>query len=95
MSYFNIIKLDATASSNDWLKEKLLSGSCVDGQVVWVKNQTKGRGQRSKTWVTDPGKNLTFSLLKQFPSLSVQHSFLINCAVTLSIVAGSKRKDRY
>ena len=92
MSYFNIIKLDATASSNDWLKEKLLSGSCVDGQVVWVKNQTKGRGQRSKTWVTDPGKNLTFSLLKQFPSLSVHHSFLINCAVTLSIVAAVKER---
>jgi BirA family biotin operon repressor/biotin-[acetyl-CoA-carboxylase] ligase len=87
-----MIKLDATASSNDWLKEKLLSGSCVDGQVVWVKNQTKGRGQRSKTWVTDPGKNLTFSLLKQFPSLSVQHSFLINCAVTLSIVAAVKER---
>jgi BirA family biotin operon repressor/biotin-[acetyl-CoA-carboxylase] ligase len=92
MSYFNMIKLDATASSNDWLKEKLLSGSCVDGQVVWVNNQTKGRGQRSKTWVTDPGKNLTFSLLKQFPSLSVQHSFLINCAVTLSIVAAVKER---
>jgi len=92
MSYFSIIKLDATASSNDWLKEKLLSGSCVDGQVVWVKNQTKGRGQRSKTWVTDSGKNLTFSLLKQFPSLAVQHSFLINCAVTLSIVAAVKER---
>ena len=56
MSYFNIIKLDATASSNDWLKEKLLSGSCVDGQVVWVKNQTKGRGQRSKNMGYRPRK---------------------------------------
>ena len=51
MSYFNIIKLDATASSNDWLKDKFVSGDCVDGDVVWVRNQTQGRGQRDKHWL--------------------------------------------
>jgi hypothetical protein len=40
MSYFNTIKLDATASSNDWLKNKYMEGDCSDGDVVWVRNQT-------------------------------------------------------
>ena len=86
MSNFNIIKLDATTSSNDWLKDRVLSDDCVDGDVIWVKNQTQGRGQRNKVWETDPGKNLTFSLFKHFSNFTVQNSFLINCAVTLSIV---------
>ena len=86
MFNFNIIKLDATTSSNDWLKDRFLSGDCVDGDVIWVKNQTQGRGQRNKVWETNPGKNLTFSLFKQFSNLTVKNSFLINCAVSMSIV---------
>ncbi len=88
MSYFNIIKLDTIPSSNDWLKDRFLLGNCNDGDVIWTKNQTKGRGQRNKVWETDSAKNLTFSLFKLFPNLSVQNSFLIICAVTLSIVKG-------
>lgn len=86
MSYFNLIKLDATASSNDWLKDKFLSGDCFDGDVVWVADQTKGRGQRDRTWQSEPLKNLTFSLFKYFTNLSVKRSFLINCAVTLAVI---------
>lgn len=86
MSKFNIIKLDAIASTNDWLKDKFLSGNCSDKDVLWVKNQTQGRGQRNKIWESEPGKNLTFSLFKEFANLGAQYSFLINCAVTLSII---------
>ena len=86
MSYFNIIKLDATASSNDWLKDKFLSGDCYDGDVIWVADQTKGRGQRDRTWQSEPLKNLTFSLFKYFPNISVKKSFLINCAITLAVI---------
>ncbi|MDG1941538.1 MAG: biotin--[acetyl-CoA-carboxylase] ligase [Flavobacteriaceae bacterium] len=85
MSYFNTIKLDATASSNDWLKNKYLKGDCSDGDVVWVRNQTQGRGQRDKLWQTEPMKNLTFSLFKLFPELTVENAFAINCAVTLGV----------
>ena len=34
-----------------------------DGSVVITANQTAGRGQRGNTWVVEPGKNLTFSLI--------------------------------
>ena len=86
MSYFNIIKLDATPSSNDWLKDRFVSGDCSDGDVVWVRNQTQGRGQRDKLWQTEPMKNLTFSLFKFFPKLTVQNAFAINCAITLGVL---------
>ena len=90
MSYFNIIKLDATPSSNDWLKAQMMGGKCKDRDVVWVKNQTHGRGQINKKWVSEEGKSLTFSIFKLFPELTAQNFFLINCAVSFAIVSALK-----
>ena len=86
MTKFNLIKLNATGSTNDWLKNKLQSGNCHDGDVVWTMNQTKGRGQYSNVWSSDSQKNITFSVFKRFSGLNSDDSFLINCAVTLAII---------
>ena len=40
----------------------------------------------NKLWQSEPHKNLTFSLFKVFPKLTVKNSFVINCAVTLGVV---------
>ena len=87
MTYFNVIKLDATDSTNDSLKDKYYLGKCNDGDLIWADHQIKGRGQRDKIWESEPGKNLTFSLYKQYSSFSVDHSFLINCAVSLAVLS--------
>ena len=86
MTKFNLIKLNAIGSTNDWLKNKLQSGNCHDGDVVWTMNQTKGRGQYSNVWSSDSQKNITFSVFKRFSELNSDDSFLINCAVTLAII---------
>ena len=86
MTKFNLIKLNAIGSTNDWLKNKLQSGNCHDGDVVWTMNQTKGRGQYSNVWSSDSQKNITFSVFKRFSGLNSDDSFLINCAVTLAII---------
>ena len=86
MTKFNIIKLDAIGSTNDWLKNKLQSGNCLDGDVAWTNNQTKGRGQHSNVWSSETRKNLTFSVFKRFSRLNSVESFLINCVVTLAII---------
>ena len=86
MTNFKIIKLDAIDSSNDWLKEKFLQGNCREGDLVWVNDQTKGRGQRENQWLSAPSKNLTFSLFNVFDKLSTQDQFLINCSVSLAII---------
>ena len=37
---------------------------CYDNlTVIAARNQTRGRGQRGNTWLTEPGANLTFSIL--------------------------------
>ena len=86
MTKFNIIKLDAIDSTNDYLKNKFHISDCNDGDVIWTLNQTRGRGQRSNNWFSDPQKNITFSVFKHFFVLKSDQFFLINCSVTLAIV---------
>ena len=90
MINFKIIKLDAIDSTNDWLKEKFLQGNCIEGDLVWVNDQTNGRGQRDNRWISAAGKNLTFSLFKVFGKLLIRDQFLINCSVTLAILMALK-----
>ena len=80
-----IIKLDATDSTNFFLKELLRSKTLADGTVVVTKNQTKGRGQIGSAWQSEAGKNLTFSVLKNFDALYVQHQFVLNIVASLAI----------
>lgn len=80
-----IIKLSATDSTNAHLKKMLLSGVLNDFTVVVAEQQTKGRGQVGTAWLSESGKNLTFSVLKLIDKVSVKEQFLINICVSLSI----------
>ena len=91
MFNFNIIKLDAISSTNDWLKEKYDKNSCVDGDLIWVNEQTMGRGQNSNKWLSEAGKNLTFSFFKVLKSLKVNDQFIINCSVSTAIINALKK----
>lgn len=80
-----IIKLDATDSTNLYLKGLLLSQELEDYTAVVAKKQHKGRGQMGTEWQSDDGKNLIFSVLKKFESLQVAHQFNLNICVSLAI----------
>lgn len=82
----HIIKLNATESTNSYLKNAMLSEVLDDFTVVTANEQTKGRGQRGTTWQSEAGKNLTISILKKFQALSVRDQFLLNIGVSLAVV---------
>jgi BirA family transcriptional regulator, biotin operon repressor / biotin---[acetyl-CoA-carboxylase] ligase len=82
----HIIKLDATPSTNDFLKA-LLTKQFVDNfTIVTAENQTSGRGQMGAKWDVESGKNLTFSVLVKDLLLEVTSVFHLNVAVAVSIV---------
>ncbi|MGI9552611.1 MAG: biotin--[acetyl-CoA-carboxylase] ligase [Aurantibacter sp.] len=81
----HIIKLDATDSTNLYLKNLLLSNPLNDLTVVVTGEQTQGRGQMGTKWDTQPGKNLTFSVLKKIDDFSINDQFQLNMAVSLAI----------
>lgn len=80
-----IIKLDATESTNTFLKELTKNGNIGDYTVIWAKNQTNGRGQMDRYWQTEPGKNLTFSVLKKMKGFQLTRHFELNMAVSLAV----------
>jgi BirA family biotin operon repressor/biotin-[acetyl-CoA-carboxylase] ligase len=80
-----IIKLSATESTNTYLKELALVKNLEDFTVVVTEKQTKGRGQMNGMWESEDGKNLTFSILKKFTSLTIQDQFLISICTPLAV----------
>ncbi|MGP1992678.1 biotin--[acetyl-CoA-carboxylase] ligase [Zobellia laminariae] len=81
----NIIKLDATDSTNAYLKRLLSDGLGADFTVITAKKQLKGKGQMGAKWESDSGKNLTFSVLRQGLGLSVANYFVLNICVSLAV----------
>ena len=86
MSYFNIIKLDAIPSTNDYLKVMRKLEKAKDMDIVWAVNQSSGRGQRQNKWFSEPHKSLTISVYKNLKDLSIIHPFLISAVISISIV---------
>ena len=58
-----LIKLNAIDSTNNYLKKLLLETVLEDFSVVVTNHQTQGNGQMGSDWVSEKGKNLTFSVL--------------------------------
>tara|TARA_Y100000034_G_scaffold29585_2_gene35782 strand:+ start:63421 stop:64149 length:729 start_codon:yes stop_codon:yes gene_type:complete len=85
-----IIKLDTINSTNSFLKEMSQNGACDNFTVVVAKHQTDGKGQIDKKWITESGKNLTFSLLFSDNLLIINQKY-INLAVSLAIYETLKK----
>ena len=89
--YMSLIKLSATDSTNDYLKEICGTGDPENGTVVWAEYQVKGRGQKDRIWQSEPGKNLIISRLQIFKNFPAAQQFAVNCAVSLGCYSALKK----
>ena len=80
-----IIKLSAIDSTNSFLKDLALTSAIENFTVVAADCQLKGRGQQGSSWVSEPFKNLNFSMLVRFESFHVSEKRHLNFAVSLAI----------
>ncbi|HFS67111.1 MAG TPA: biotin--[acetyl-CoA-carboxylase] ligase [Flavobacteriia bacterium] len=80
-----IIKLSAIESTNDFLKRLAENDSASNGTIVQANFQFKGKGQLHKTWQSEAGKNLLFSVLYEFSNLKIAHRFYLNKIVSITI----------
>ena len=81
-----IIKLDAIDSTNSFLKKKMNNQEIDDFTIVYSQNQFQGRGRTTKEWISEPNKNIAFSLFKRFKRPELEHLFLLNVIVSISIL---------
>ncbi|HLW61830.1 MAG TPA: biotin--[acetyl-CoA-carboxylase] ligase [Flavobacterium sp.] len=80
-----LIKLNATTSTNDYLKQLALQHPIEDFTVVWAENQTQGKGQMGAEFVSQPFKNLTFSVYLRKNPVDLKNIFTLNCVVANAV----------
>ena len=78
-----IIWLEETGSTNSWLSEN--EHSLETNTAVAARRQTAGRGQRGNSWESEPGSNLTLSLLLRPEGIHVARSFCLSEAVAVAV----------
>jgi BirA family biotin operon repressor/biotin-[acetyl-CoA-carboxylase] ligase len=82
----HLIKLDAIDSTNDFLKQLYKESTVEDYTIVMANQQIKGKGQMGAKWISEPGKNLTMSILVKDVQLNNKNIYDFNIAVALSVI---------
>ncbi len=80
MKYIILEEIDSTNSYVSRHGEEL-----DDMTMVAAHSQTAGRGQRGNSWESEPGKNLTFTLLARRLPVAPVEQFAISEAVALGV----------
>jgi BirA family biotin operon repressor/biotin-[acetyl-CoA-carboxylase] ligase len=80
-----IIKLSAIDSTNSFLKDLAMTSVLENFTIVAADSQLKGRGQQGSTWISEPHKNLMFSVFLRFKSFHISDKNYLNFAVSLAV----------
>lgn len=80
-----IIKVNATNSTNDFVRELFRENKALGLCCVVTENQTHGRGQRGAGWSSKTGENLTFSIFYPGVPLGVNRQFLLSAGVSVAV----------
>ena len=71
-------------STNDYLLKLLKKKNYEEGTMVHTNYQKNGRGQRNNEWLSENGKNLTFSFLLE-PYVELSNQFFLHIITSISI----------
>lgn len=86
MEDYKIIRLESTDSTNNYAKNMPEPADDLTPVVVVTDNQTAGRGQRGNSWESEPGSNLTFSLVVYPRWMSPSRQFELSMIVSVGMV---------
>ena len=77
-----IIELASVDSTNAYAA----SAEFNDGTVIWAHNQFAGRGQHDRQWLSEAGKNLTFTVVLKPVFLAPDRQFQLNKSIALGVL---------
>jgi BirA family transcriptional regulator, biotin operon repressor / biotin---[acetyl-CoA-carboxylase] ligase len=81
----SIVHLDNTSSTNAYVLDLLKSSRPGEGLVVIADNQSAGRGLENNSWESEPGKNLTLSILLYPRFLPADKQCILSMAIALGV----------
>jgi BirA family biotin operon repressor/biotin-[acetyl-CoA-carboxylase] ligase len=81
----HIVKLNEVDSTNTFALSLLRGADVAEGAVVSARSQTTGRGQRGNSWFSEPGRNITCSIILKPVFLDINFQFDLTRAIALGI----------
>lgn len=87
----HIIKVNAIQSTNTFARDYVKSNDVISPVCIVAGEQTSGRGQRGATWVSNPGENLTFSVVYPRPNIAVNQQYSLSAGIGLAIADALKQ----
>lgn len=78
------IELLSVESTNNYAMGLTRAAMAQHGTAVFAHDQTMGKGQRSREWVSEPGQNIALSLVLEADRLEASKIFLLSMAMALA-----------
>ena len=79
-------RIKILASTNDYLAELCKQGKAEEFYTVIAEDQTDGKGQRGNSWESEPGKNLTFSIVLYPTAIEANKQFHLSMLASIAII---------
>ena len=86
-----LIELDNVDSTNNYAANLINTSKVSNGTVIMAHSQNSGRGQMGNSWITEPGKNLTISVVLGFPRIKMTEFFSVSKMVSLAVLQACRR----
>jgi BirA family transcriptional regulator, biotin operon repressor / biotin---[acetyl-CoA-carboxylase] ligase len=80
-----ILRFSQISSTNAYAMDLLSKTRPTEGVIILADHQTEGRGMDTNSWESEPGKNLTFTIILYPGFLTPDRQFWLNQSISLGI----------
>jgi BirA family biotin operon repressor/biotin-[acetyl-CoA-carboxylase] ligase len=78
------IELNSVDSTNNYAMQQIKSGLAKHGTTYFAHEQTAGKGQRNKQWLSAKNENIILSVILEMNNLLLAHQFFLNIVSSLA-----------
>ncbi|MES1224446.1 MAG: biotin--[acetyl-CoA-carboxylase] ligase, partial [Bacteroidota bacterium] len=78
------IELSSIDSTNNYALARIREGLAVHGAAFYTDDQTSGKGQMGKQWLSEKGANIALSVVIQPQSLLVSQQFQLSACIAVA-----------
>src|ERR1700759_5692812 len=78
------IELESVDSTNNYAMARATAGAISHGTLVFANDQWAGKGQRGRTWTSQPGENIILSAVIEPVALPSTAGFPLSVAIALA-----------
>jgi BirA family transcriptional regulator, biotin operon repressor / biotin---[acetyl-CoA-carboxylase] ligase len=88
---FTFIELDTINSTNNYAHQLIKQNLATNGTTIFAHNQTNGKGQMGKKWVSQKGNSITMSIIIDISSVT-HNQFPVLAATSLGVFTFLQKK---